>query len=121
MNLNPNSARNTVNSYCQAQSIENEVRLYPQFFTEIKLDVFRHIHGLTMNFIHPISVISGSNRSGKTSFLMAIACSHYNFDRLSISKASWERATWSNLLRFTNHDSQNEDWEYHITYRLVCL
>lgn len=118
MNLNPNSARNTVNSYCQAQSIENEVRLYPQFFTEIKLDVFRHIHGLTMNFIHPISVISGSNRSGKTSVLMAIACSHYNFDRPSISKASWERATWSNLLRFTNHDSQNEDWEYHITYRL---
>lgn len=116
MPLNPNSARDEVNSYLTKSDLD-KVRMYPQFFKKVKLDVFRHIRNLELRFVHPISIISGSNRSGKTSVLMTIACSHYNFDRKDVANGAWGRATWSHLVRFTNHDVQTEDWEYHIEYR----
>ena len=34
-----------------------------------------------------------------------------------MANGAWGRATWSHLVRFTNHDVQTEDWEYHIEYR----
>ena len=113
MPINPNSARDWVNSY-PSKSAEEKARMYPQFFNKVKLDLFRHVRNLEMRFIHPITVISGSNRSGKTSVLMTIARSHYNFDRKDVANGTWGRATWSHLVRFTNHDNQTEDWEYHI-------
>lgn len=116
MPLNPNAARDAVNSYSAKNNAE-KATAYPLFFNMVKLDVFRHIRNLELRFIHPISVISGSNRSGKTSVLMTIACSHYNFDRKDVANGTWGRATWSHLVRFTNHDVQTEDWEYHIEYR----
>ena len=116
MPINPNSARAWVNSYL-SKSEEEKALMYPQFFNKVILDVFRHVRNLKMRFIHPITVISGSNRSGKTSVLMTIACSHYNFDRKDVANGTWGRATWSHLVRFTNHDNQTEDWEYHIEYR----
>lgn len=116
MPLNPNSARDEVNSFLKKS--ENErASMYPQFFNMVKLERFRHISNLELRFNHPISIISGPNRSGKTSILMTIACSHYNFDRKNVANGTWERATWSHLVRYTNHDMQTEDWVYHIEYR----
>lgn len=116
MPLNPNSARNEVDSFL-IKSDDDKARMYPQFFNMVKLQQFRHISNLELRFVHPISIISGSNRSGKTSVLMTIACSHYNFDRKDVANGTWGRATWSHLVRFTNHDVQTEDWVYHIEYR----
>jgi len=48
---------------------------------------------------------------------MTIACSHYNFDRQDVCNGQWHRATWSDLVRFTIHDVQTEDWEYELKYR----
>lgn len=117
MPLKPNAAIDYVNGYL-TKSLDNQVRDYPEFFTQLKFDVFRHIHDLTLNFQHPISVISGSNRSGKTSALMAIACSHYNFERQDVASGNWDRATWSKLVRFTPEDIQNDDWTYHVSFRI---
>lgn len=116
MSLNPVSAKAEVDDYFN-KSEEDKCRQYPQFFTGLSLQVFRHIRSLDIRFIHPITVISGSNKCGKTSALMAIACSHYNFQRRNVSNGCWERATWSKLMRFTLNDTQTEDWEYTITYR----
>lgn len=116
MPLNPNSARTEVNTFT-TKSDNDRARMYPQFFNMVRLEHFRHIHDLELRFIHPITVISGSNLSGKTSTLMTIACSHYNFDRKDVANGTWGRATWSHLVRFTNHDVQTEDWEYHVEYR----
>lgn len=116
MALNPNSARNAVNSYTRKNDTDKAIA-YPQFFTKVKFDVFRHIRNLSIDFIHPITVVSGSNRSGKTSALMAIACSHYNFDRANVTNGAWDRATWSHVVRFTQHDKQTVDWEYQVGYR----
>ncbi len=116
MPLNPNSARDEVNSFL-IKPEDERANMYPQFFNMVKLEQFRHISDLELRFKHPISIISGSNRSGKTSVLMTIACSHYNFDRKNVANGMWGRATWSHLVRFTNHDVQTEDWIYHIEYR----
>src|SRR5690606_38352837 len=78
---------------------------------------FRHISSLTVNFNHPISVISGTNRSGKSTILMAIACSHFNFIKRNSQNGNLERHTWSSLMQITNKDLQSQDWTYFITYK----
>lgn len=116
MPLNPNHARDEINSFIAKPDNERS-HMFPQFFNMVKLETFRHISNLELRFAHPISIISGSNCSGKTSALMTIACSHYNFDRKDVANGTWRRATWSDLVRFTNHDIQTEDWVYHIEFR----
>lgn len=116
MPLNPVEAKNSVDGYPNKND-RDKVRSYPQFFTKLELNSFRHISNLVLSFKHPITVISGSNRSGKTSALMTIACSHYNFKRHNVSNGNWERATWSKMIRFTANDTQVADWNYHVSYR----
>jgi hypothetical protein len=48
---------------------------------------------------------------------MAIACSYFNFDKKDISNGEWGRATWSKVVRFTNSDTQTEEWIYYIDFR----
>lgn len=116
MPLNPNRARQHVDGY-STQSERDQVRSYPQFFKKVRIVDFRHLHNVTVSFEHPITVISGSNRCGKTSLLMTIACSHYNFDRPDVVSGQIKRATWSDVVRFTYHDLQSTDWSYAVTYR----
>lgn len=116
MPLNPNSAKDYVNNYID-KPIEDKVHDYPDFFMRLELNTFRHINNLSLEFKHPISVISGSNRSGKTTALMAIACSHFNFMRPNVINGQLERATWSSVVRFTSQDIQGHSWSYHVKYR----
>jgi len=95
-------------------SNENE---YPIFLKELELNPFRHIPSLKISFKSPISVISGTNRSGKSTVLMALACSHYDFQKRNPKNGILERHTWSSLMKFTSHDIQSEDWTYSITYK----
>ncbi|NUY81741.1 AAA family ATPase [Flavobacterium sp. MAH-1] len=90
---------------------------FTNFLTDIRLFPFRHIDELYMEFQHPISVISGTNRSGKSTILMAIACSHLNFEKRNVQNGKLERHTWSSLMHFTDHDTQSRDWTYFISYR----
>ncbi|AIY13877.1 AAA family ATPase [Cellulophaga baltica] len=91
---------------------------FPKFIKAIKLEPFRHIPSLTINFNHPLSVISGTNRSGKSTILMAIACSHFNFIKRNPQNGNLDRHTWSSLMQFTNKDLQSQDWTYYITYKI---
>ena len=116
MSLNPNSGRDYVNGY-NAKTLTEQVHMYPKFFCGIKFETFRHIQNLTVEFINPITVISGSNKSGKTSILLAIACSHYNFYKRDYSNATLKRTTWGDVMKFTNYDEQQRDWTYYVSYR----
>lgn len=91
---------------------------FPKFLKAIKLEPFRHIPSLTVNFNHPVSVISGTNRSGKSTILMAIACSHFNFIKRNPQNGNLDRHTWSSLMQFTSKDIQSQDWTYYITYKI---
>lgn len=110
--MNPNSDRDYINQLDLTQ--EN---IFPKFLKELKLNPFRNIDLLDVGFTHPISVISGTNRSGKSTILMALACSHFNFQKRNFKNGNLERQTWSSLMKFTNHDKQNSDWTYFITYK----
>lgn len=97
-------------------NIEEE-KTFPIFLKELKFESFRHIPELSIKFKSPISVISGTNRSGKSTILMAIACSHFDFKKRNPKNGKLERHTWSSLMKFTSHDIQKEDWTYYITYK----
>ncbi|TAE83231.1 MAG: hypothetical protein EAY81_08585 [Bacteroidetes bacterium] len=90
---------------------------YPIFLKNIKFEEFRHIPFLDIEFRNPISVISGTNRSGKTTLLISIACSHVNFFRRNPKNGNLEPNTWSSIMKFTSHDKQKNDWTYWITYK----
>jgi predicted ATPase len=90
---------------------------FPIFLTELKFEPFRHIPKLEIKFKNPISVIAGTNRSGKSTVLMALACSHTDFQKRNPKNGNLERQTWSSLMKFTQHDRQVVNWEYFITYK----
>lgn len=102
--------------YFESVDITKE-KEFPLFLKNIKFEKFRHIPSLDIEFKNPISVISGTNRSGKTTILMAIACSHLNFLKRNPKNGNLERNTWSSLMKLTSHDKQTEDWTYYITYK----
>lgn len=116
MNINPNRELNWIKEFPQLDLAEQAKR-YPLFFKRIYFEVFRHLKSIDIEFISPISVISGSNKSGKTTALIAIACSHYNFQRRRQSSGNLERNTWGDVMRFTDHDIQQEDWTYRVSFR----
>lgn len=94
-----------------------KVKVYPKFLKKVEFENFRHIPSLKVEFRNPISVISGTNRSGKTTLLMTIACSHFHFLRRNPTNGKLERNTWGALMKFTSEDKQKENWTYFITYK----
>ena len=116
MAINPNRDHARINQYVD-KTFEGKVSFFPRFFDKIRFEHFRHIDNAELLFKNPVTVISGTNRSGKTSFLMAIACSHYHFMRRKVENGNVVRAKWSDVMRFTSIDLQNQDWTYYVSYR----
>jgi predicted ATPase len=110
--INPNSDRANIDS-CNL----TDAKVFPLFITSVKFEPFRHIDNLEFEIKHPISVITGTNRSGKSTILMALACSHFDFLKRNMKNGNLERHTWSSLMKFTNHDKQSRDWTYFIGYK----
>jgi predicted ATPase len=110
--INPNSTREKINK-CDINDIKN----FPYFLRKIKFFPFRHIDSLEVEFKHPVSVITGTNKTGKSTILMAIACSHVDFKKRNHQNGKLERQTWSSLVKFTNFDTQKRDWKYLISYK----
>lgn len=99
---------------------QNAENSFTHFVTKIKITEFRHIRNLEINFEHPITVISGTNKIGKTSILLLIACSHYNFLRIDSTKptSTLRRHTWKDVLQFTSYESSIKDYEYNLEWRV---
>lgn len=116
MNINTGSDRDFVNRYISLDELEKR-KLYPQFFESIRFERFRNLRDVTLTFTSPIMVVSGTNRSGKTSVLLSIACSHFNFKRRNVNNGRLERNRWGDVMKFTNHDIQDDDWTYYVTFR----
>ena len=72
--------------------------IFPIFLSELKFEPFRHIPELKICFQNPISIISGTNRSGKSTILMALACCHYDFLKRNQKNGNLERQTWGSLM-----------------------
>lgn len=115
--FNRNSVIEEVNNYPNL-SPQQQYKKYPLFFNKLKFEKFRNISNLEIEFNSPISVITGNNRCGKTTVLLAIACSHYNFQKRDFTNGAYQRNTWGDLMRFTSKDIQTEDWTYYVSCRL---
>lgn len=111
--INPNASRAELDS-----TDLNDHRNYPKFTKSIQFHKFRHLEDILIEFKHPISVISGSNKSGKSTVLMALACSHYNFQRRNPVNGKLERQTWGSMMKFSGFDIQTVDWSYEIVQKV---
>lgn len=110
MSLNPNSSIFKVFH----ETDLSDSSQYPRFIRSAKFENFRHIPNLELEFKYPVTVLTGSNKSGKTTVLLSIACSHFEFKKRNFTNGKLERQTWSDVLKFTSHDAQNNDWTYHL-------
>ena len=104
---------------CDVNTFGNVDNSYVWFIKSIKIDKFRHIRNLQIDFNHPVTAITGTNRSGKTSLLLLLACSHERFMRLDASSSSIgvREHNWSDVLSFTTHENVEDDYQYSMNWR----
>ncbi|GAB3534876.1 hypothetical protein GCM10027443_22710 [Pontibacter brevis] len=116
---NINTAKTRLSSYnpLTFNNVQNSFR----FFTnKITINSFRHISGLEVEFDHPVTVITGGNKIGKSSLLLLIACSHYKFNKYDSTKpeTEWRRHTWRDVFTFTSYESATRNYSYELTWRV---
>lgn len=93
---------------------------YKFFVTRIEVTEFRNIKSLDISFEHPVTAITGVNKVGKTSLLLLIACSHYDFVKYDSTKPDTQRRrhTWKDVIPFTNHENSTRIYEYKLHWRV---
>jgi len=93
---------------------------FRSFTRQLTVESFRHIKDVTIDFEHPVTLISGVNKIGKTSLLLLLACSHERFMRLDASKPepTWREHNWKDVLAFTSHETEQTDYSYKLMWRL---
>ena len=99
---------------------QNSGNSYTQFVNKIEVIEFRHIQQLEITFDHPITIIAGTNKVGKTSTLLLIACSHHDFLRFDSTRpeTNLRRHTWRDVLQFTNHENTTREYKYLLNWRV---
>jgi len=105
---------------CDTNSFKGTDSSFKMFINEIKINSFRHIDDLTISFEHPVTIISGTNKIGKTSILLLLACSHEKFMKLDASspKPSLRSHNWNDVLSFTSHETVVKDYSYKLKWRV---
>lgn len=98
-------------------NVQNSFRF---FLNRIKVNDFRHVANLDFTFDHPITVITGTNKIGKTSLLLLIACSHEQFLKYDSTKPDTilRRHTWRDVLNFTTYESSTRNYSYELFWRV---
>lgn len=105
---------------CETTSFRSSGDSFVHFTKSLKVNAFRHIRDLSIEFEHPVTVISGTNKVGKTSLLLLLACSHEKFMKTdaSSSAAGLREHAWSDVLSFTSHENVTEDYSYELSWRV---
>lgn len=93
---------------------------FRKFILKLSVGRFRHISNLDIEFTHPVTVISGSNKIGKTSLLLLMACSHENFLKIdsTTTETTLKPHAWRDVLRITKHEVDSENYNYKMTWRI---
>lgn len=115
---NINRAKSKLSAYdpISFSSVENS---FLEYLHTIEIEDFRHIQNLKIHFQHPVTVISGSNKIGKTSILLLIACSHVEFKKYDATKPETvlRNHQWKDVITFTNHETVNNNYVYRLNWR----
>lgn len=93
---------------------------FRDFVRELKVNSFRHIENLTLSFDHPITVIAGTNKIGKTSILLLLACSFEKFLKVDSTAPNGEirEHAWKDVISFTAHETASNDYSYELKWRV---
>lgn len=104
---------------CDTANFDNSDNSFTWFIRRLHIKQFRHIANLSISFSHPVTAIAGSNRIGKTSILLLLACSHENFYRLDASSSAvgMREHGWNDVVSFTSHETVNIDYQYQMDWR----
>ena len=107
-------------SQCDTVGFHTAQDSYVHFVHKITIEEFRHLRNFNIEFKRPITVIAGTNKIGKTSILLLIACSFEKFFKLdSTSPTAGLRAhAWKDVLSFTAHETVNRDYTYKLEWRV---
>lgn len=93
---------------------------YKYFVRQMKINSFRHINNLSISFEHPVTVIAGTNKTGKTSLLLLLACSHEQFKKVDSTSPtpSLRDHSWNDVISFTSHESSSNNYSYELEWRV---
>jgi predicted ATPase len=107
-------------SNCDTSSFSNTDNSFKNFVKSIKVNSFRHINGLTLTFDHPVTVITGTNKIGKTSILLLLACSFERFMKIDSTSPNGEFRphAWKDVLYFTTHETTTKNYSYELEWRI---
>jgi AAA15 family ATPase/GTPase len=116
---NLDDAKNKLSNY-DPTTFDNVANSFVNFITKIQVDDFRSIKNLSISFEHPITIITGTNKIGKTSILLLLSCSHYNFMRYDSTKPETilRRHTWKDVMPFTSHENASNEYSYKLNWRV---
>ncbi len=105
---------------CDTTIFQNTGNSFVQFTSEIKVNSFRHINDLTLTIDHPVTVVSGTNKVGKTSILLLLACSFEKFLKIDSTSPSGElrEHAWNDVLSFTAHENVDSEYSYEMRWRV---
>ncbi len=105
---------------CDVTTFRSSGESFRHFTMELKVNSFRHIQDLSITFEHPVTVISGTNKIGKTSILLLLACSHEKFMKIDSTSPSGDMRehAWNDVLSFTSHENVTNDYSYQMTWRV---
>lgn len=116
---NINDAKNRLLNY-DPTTFNNADNSFVNFVNKIEVTEFRNILNLNLSFDHPVTVLTGTNKIGKTSLLLLLACSHYDFMRYDATKPETvlRRHTWKDVMPFTNHENTTREYSYKLFWRV---
>ena len=105
---------------CDVSAFEDAGNSFPHFTTKLIVNNFRHLTDVRLDFEHPVTVIAGTNKIGKTSLLLLLACSHEKFMKIDSTSPtpSLRQHAWSDVLSFTSHETVNNDYSYELKWRV---
>lgn len=104
---------------CNTEVFDNIGNSFKYFLNKIEVINFRHIQNLSIEFNHPVTVLTGTNKIGKTSILLLIACSHHKFMKYDSTKpdTTLRSHTWGDVFSFTNYENTARNYSYKLFWR----
>jgi len=104
---------------CDVTTFKDVGTSFQKFINKIEISKFRHIENLEIDFTHPVTILSGTNKVGKTSILLLIACSHENFRKLDSTtpETTLKIHSWNGVLRFTKYEREDQNYAYKMNWR----
>ncbi len=105
---------------CDTAVFQNPSTSFRYFTKNLTINSFRHLKDLCIDFEHPVTVVAGTNKIGKTSLLLLLACSHERFMKIDSTSPvpSLRPHAWKDVLSFTSHENAGTDYSYELEWRV---